>query len=377
MVQSPPFTVGIEEEYLLVDRVTRNLVADPPPEFMAGLKARLDDQVSPELLRCQVEVGTRPASCLKEAARELKALRRAVVEAAAAIDAAPVAASTHPFADWTPQRATDKERYTRLFSDIGAPAQRMLICGQHVHVGLGDDALRIDLMNQVRYFLPHLLCLSTSSPFWRGRDTGLMSYRLAAFDEMPRTGLPEPFYSFGEYQRHVALLVDNGIIEDASKLWWDIRPSARFPTLELRICDVSTRVDDAITVAALYVSLLRHLWRLKTQNLTWRRYSTMLIAENRWRAQRYGSDGSLLDFGRSTLVPYAELLSELVELVREDAEALGCAEEVARAPAILARGTSAHRQRATFAEARERGADEPKALCKVVDWLVEETAAGL
>lgn len=377
MVQTPPFTVGIEEEYLLVDRVTRNLVGDPPPEFMEALKERLDDQVSPELLRCQVEIGTRPASCLKEAARELKALRRAVVEAAADIDAAPIAASTHPFADWTPQRATDKERYTRLFSDIGAPAQRMLICGQHVHVGLEDDALRIDLLNQARYFLPHLLCLTTSSPFWRGRDTGLKSYRLAAFDEMPRTGIPEPFYSYGEYQRHVAMLVDNGIIEDASKLWWDIRPSARFPTLELRICDICTRADDAITVTALFVSLLRHLWRLKIRNVTWRRYSTMLIAENRWRAQRYGSDGALLDFGRGSLVPYAELLEELIDLVREDAEALGCLDEVCRATEIVQRGTSAHRQVAIFNEARERGADEPKALCKVVDWLIDETAADL
>lgn len=374
MLHTPPFTVGIEEEYLLVDRVTRNLVASPPDSFMETLKDKLEDQVSPELLRCQVEIGTRPASCLREAARELKQLRRAVIDAAAEFDSAPIAASAHPFADWTPQRATDKERYQRMYTDLGAPAQRMMICGMHVHVGIGDDQLRIDLMNQMRYFLPHLLCLATSSPFWRGRDTGLKSYRLAAFGEMPRTGVPEVFNGWGEYQRHVELLVKTGIIEDASKLWWDIRPSARFSTLELRICDLPTRAEDSITVAAIYVSLLRYLWRLKKANLTWRRYANMLITENRWRAQRYGSDGTLLDFGRNDLIPYRELLSELIELVAEDAEALGCREEVARAVDIVDRGTSAHHQLRVFNQARQQGADDAKALCKVVDWLIEETA---
>lgn len=374
MLHTPPFTIGIEEEFLLVDRVTRNLVSDPPDSFMASLKDKLDDQVSPELLRCQVEVVTRPASCLREAARELKFLRRAVIEAACEFDAAPIAASTHPFADWRPQRATDKERYVRMYADLGAPAQRMMICGLHVHVGIGDDQLRIDLMNQMRYFLPHLLCLTTSSPFWNGRPTGLCSYRLAAFNEMPRTGIPEVFNGWGEYQRHVALLVDTGIIEDATKLWWDIRPSARYPTLEMRICDVATRVDDSITAAAVYASLLRYLWRLKKGNLTWRRYSNMLIAENRWRAQRYGLTGELLDFGRSALVPYRELLEELIDLISEDAEALGCLREVKRAAEIPARGTSAHRQLAVYEQAKARGADDNKALCKVVDWLIEETA---
>jgi carboxylate-amine ligase len=247
----------------------------------------------------------------------------------------------------------------------------------HVHVGLGDDELRIDLLGQVSYFLPHLLALSTSSPFWQGQDTGLKSYRISVFDELPRTGLPESFESYGEYARHVEILIRAGVIEDASKLWWDVRPSARFPTLELRIPDVCTRLRDGIAVAAMYVCILRMLYRLKRNNQRWRRYSNMLIQENRWRAQRYGYAEGLIDFGIGEIVPYAELLDEIIELVRPDAEMLDCIEEVEQARDILKRGTSADRQRAAFAKSVADGASEKEALVAVVDFLIDETVAGL
>ncbi len=245
-----------------------------------------------------------------------------------------------------------------------------------MHVGLDDDELRIDLMGQIAYFLPHLLVLTTSSPFWRGELTGLKSYRLAVFDELPRVGLPENFDSWGEYQRHVDIMVSAGLVEDATKLWWDVRPSARFPTLEMRICDVCTRAEDGFTIAAIYVCLLRLLYRLKRNNQRWRKYTNMLVQENRWRAQRYGIDEGLVDFGKGEIVPYKDLLEEMIELTQVDALALDCVEEVKHAREILRRGTSAHRQMAIYVEAIAAGAEKQEALRQVVDFLIEETLAG-
>ncbi len=232
-------------------------------------------------------------------------------------------------------------------------------------------------MGQMTYFLPHLLALSTSSPFWDGEDTGLKSYRIAVFDEMPRTGLPELFESWGEFERHLKVMVNAGLIEDGSKLWWDIRPSVRFPTLEMRISDVCTRLDDAMSIAALYRCLLRMLWRLKRANQRWRRYAALLVNENRWRAQRYGIDEGLVDFGKGKIVPYAELLDEIIDLVDEDAKVFGCEAEVAAAHDILKRGTSAHRQLAVYRTALAQGATSREALQVVVDMLIEETLQGL
>jgi len=373
----PPFTIGIEEEYLLVDRQTRDLAVDVPDTLMAECERRLEAQVSPEFLQAQIEVGTRVCDNLKQAAIELASMRKTVAEVAAEHGLAPIAASTHPFATWHRQKHTDKERYNVLARDMQAVARRLVICGMHVHVGLGDDELRIDLLGQVSYFLPHLLALSTSSPFWQGVDTGLMSYRIAVFDELPRSGLPESFESWGEYARHVDILIRAGVIEDASKLWWDVRPSARFPTLELRIPDICTRLRDGISVAALYLCILRMLYRLKRKNQRWRRYSNMLIQENRWRAQRYGTGEGLIDFGVGAIVPYTDLLEEMIELVRVDAIALDCLPEVEHARQIVTGGTSAHRQRAAYEEAIKAGAEPKEALIKVVDLLIEETVAGL
>ena len=376
-MSEPAFSIGIEEEYLLVDRASRELASDPPPEMLSECQALLEGQVSPEFLRAQIEVGTTVCHSVADARAELSRLRRTVAGVAARHGLAPIAAATHPSALWHRQKTTDRERYTLLARDIQAPARRLVICGMHVHVGIEDPELRIDLMGQVAYFLPHLLALSTSSPFWAGEDTGLKSYRIAVFDEMPRTGLPELFESWGEFQRHLGVLVRAGLIEDGTKLWWDIRPSLRFPTLEMRIPDVCTRLDDGIAIAALYRCLLRMLWRLKRANQRWRRYAAMLINENRWRAQRYGVDEGLVDFGKGCIVPYAELLEELIELVAEDAAAFGCRAEVASARDILARGTSAHRQRAAYQAALGAGAGKDEALQAVVDMLIAETVAGL
>jgi carboxylate-amine ligase len=247
----------------------------------------------------------------------------------------------------------------------------------HVHCGLDDDDLRIDLMSQLSYFTPHLLALSTSSPFWRGRNTGLKSYRMAVFDELPRTGLPEHFDSWGEYQRHLQVIVDAGLVEDGSKLWWDVRPSARFPTLELRVPDICTRIDHGLAIAAIYVCLLRLLWRLKRTNQRWRRYANMLIGENRWRAMRYGMEEGLVDFGKGAVVPYADLLEEILDLTREDALALDCLDLCEAARHIAEVGTSADRQLQVYNEALAEGQDHGQALNRVVDWLMAETVAGL
>jgi carboxylate-amine ligase len=373
----PSFTIGIEEEYLLVDRSTRELVTDPPPALFAECEARIADLVRPEFLTSQIEVGTHVCSGLAEAREQLAWLRRTVAAVAADHGLAPIAASTHPFSEWLLQKHTDKARYHALARDMQAVARRLLICGMHVHVGIDDEELRIDLMNQVAYFLPHLLALSTSSPFWRGENSGLKSYRLSVFDELPRTGLPSRFVSYAEYRRHVDMLVDVGLFEDATMIWWDVRPSARFPTLEMRITDVCSRLDDAIAIAALYRCILRMLYRLRRENQRWRLYDRMLIDENRWRAKRYGIDEGLVDFGKGELVPCDVLLEELIGIVGEDAEAFGCVGEILHCRDIMRRGTSAHRQIATYDSAVAGGRSRREALRDVVDMLIEETVFGV
>lgn len=374
------FTIGIEEEYLLVDPATGDLAEDPQENILSECAARCGDEIGvivPEFLRAQVEVGTAVCHSIREVREKLATLRLSVSEAARNNGLATIASSTHPFAEWSGLHHTDKERYNVLAEDMQAVARRLLICGMHVHIGIEDDDLRTDLLNQIAYFLPHMLALSTSSPFWRGAKTGLMCYRLSVFNELPRTGLPSRFESYGEYLRHVQVLVDAGVLEDASKLWWDIRPHTRFPTLEMRIPDVCTTMDDGITVAAFYACIISMLIRLRRSNQRWRHYANMLVNENRWRAQRYGFDKGLVDFGRGEIVPYPELLEELLELLRPDAEQLGCVAEVGRARDILARGTSAHRQVAIYDKAIAAGASEREALKSVVDWLIEETVQGL
>jgi len=373
----PKFTLGIEEEYLLVDRDTRALVVEPPQGLMSECEDLIGEQVSSELLQSQIEIGTRVCNNIQEAREELMRLRKAVVDVAANHDLAPIAASTHPFSKWQEQKQTQKDRYEALTMEMQGAARRLVICGMHVHVGIDDDELRIDLMNQMAYFLPHLLALSCSSPFWGGRDTGLKSYRLTIFDALPRTGLPERFASWAEYQRHVNILMNAGLIEDSTRIWWDLRPSARYPTLETRVMDVCTRVEDTISLAAMLVCILRMLYRLRTRNQRWRIYTPMLIRENRWRAMRYSFDEGLIDLARGTVVPFDELLDEMLELIAEDAEALGCAKEVAAVRNILERGTSAHRQLRDFEQEQAAGKSVEESLKTVVDTLIKDTAAGL
>ncbi len=344
---------------------------------MTACQADLGDQVSPEFLTCQIEIGSKPCETVAEAREDLKRLRSTVARHAAKHNLAPIAASCHPFSDWRNQTHTDKQRYNDLQHDLAGVVRRMLICGMHVHVGIDPPDRRIDLMNQLGYFLPHLLALSCSSPFWQGQDTGLSCYRLSVFDNLPRTGLPPRMESFGEFERSVQTLVGLGVIEDASKIWWDLRPSSRFPTLESRICDVQPRLEHTLTLAALQQALARMLWRLAIRNQRWRLYDAFLVAENRWRAQRYGTTEGLIDFGRAEIVDMATLVEEIITLIAEDAEFFGSAAEVAGARDILRLGTSSERQRATFAAARATGETEAEALQSVVRHLIEEFHADL
>jgi len=376
-MERPAFTIGIEEEYLIVDLETRELVQDLPDGLMAACQEILEGQVSPEFLRSQIEIGTKVCTDIDEARTDLKRLRRAVADVCADYGLAPIASSTHPSANWWEQRHTDAPRYNVLANALGGVIRRLLICGMHVHVGIEDPDARVDLMNQVLYFVPHMLAISTSSPFWNGQDTGLKSYRTSVFRAVPRTGMPDEFATWAQYQRHVNVLVKAGVIEDGTKLWWDLRPSARYPTLELRSNDICTNIEDTLTIAAMFVSLLSMLWRRRVENQRWRIYSRMLIEENVWRAQRYGISDSLIDFGRGELVPYPELLEEIIELVGEDAVLLDCVEELHHAREIVSRGTSADMQLDVFQKALDSGATEDEALEQVIDWLIKETVNGV
>jgi glutamate---cysteine ligase / carboxylate-amine ligase len=372
-LKDPSFTIGIEEEYLLVDKASRDLVREMPHALFEDCEQALRGQVAREFLKSQIEVETQVHKTPRAAGEELGTLRATVARLAGEHGLAPIAASTHPFARWSIQQPTERERYQAIAKDLAGVGRRLVICGMHVHIGIDDDELRIDLMNQARYFLPHLLVLSTSSPFAEGEDTGLKCYRLAAYQELPRTGLPGRFESWEEYRSTVDVLVRNGVIEDASKIWWDLRPSAKFPTLEMRITDVCTRLEDAVCVAAMYASIVRMLYRIRRSNQTWRSYPLFLLSENRWRAQRYGVDGTLFDFGRGELVPFRDLVDELLVLLREDAEALDCWPEVEHARTIVDRGTSANRQIACFNRLVSEGASQEHALQGVVDHLIAET----
>jgi carboxylate-amine ligase len=373
MIKDPPLTIGIEEEYLLVDRQTRDLAADPPEDMMRVLERRIAGKVAPEFLKAQIEVETGVHISVRDARRELAELRTEVAEVAGEYGLAPIAAATHPFGRWGDQHHVDKERYNALARDMQAVARRLLICGMHVHIGIDDDDLRLDLMNQATYFLPHLLALSASSPFWQGQETGLMSYRTSVFDGLPRTGLPEQLASYSEYQRLVAAMVGAGVIEDATRIWWDMRLSARFPTLEMRSTDVCTSLEDGIAIAALFRCLISMLVRLRKNNQRWRVYPVTLVNENRWLAQRYGTTRGLVDLGKGAVVPYAELMEEILELVHEDAERLDCVAEIENARTIVARGSSATWQLETFNHAIANGVSREDALKTVVDVLIERT----
>ena len=373
----PAFTIGIEEEYLVVDRETRDLVRSPPPTMWDAINEVIGSAATTEFLKAQVEVRTEVHTKVSEAREDLANLRRELSKVVSEYGAAIIASSTHPFADWALQETTDDPRYKLLAEDFQQVARQLVICGMHVHVGIEDPHLRIDLMNQVKYMLPHMLALSASSPFWNGEPTGLLAYRLVIFKNLPRTGIPEDFVSWGEYERYVEVLVGAGLIEDATKLWWDIRPSLNFPTLEMRVSDMCTRLDDAMTIAAIYQSMLAYLYRLRRNNQRWRTYPPGMIDENIWRAQRYGSSGSLVDFGRGELVPMPELIEEFIELLAQDSAELDTRDEIRHARTIVSEGTSAHRQLATYEKALSADASKHEALQAVVDGLIVDSMYGI
>ena len=367
------FSIGLEEEYLIVNKYDGELIIDPPKNLMRDCKKKLKQQVKPEFLKSQIEVRTKVCSTIKDLKKNLIFLRKNISEILNQYDLAPIAVSIHPFSRWEQQKHTEIRRYSALAEDFQIVGRRLVISGMHIHVGIPDNEMRIDLMNQVAYFLPHLLALSTSSPFWKGELTGLKSYRVSIFDELPRTGLPEQFDSYNEYRRHLKILLNSGLLEDPSKIWWDLRPNVKFPTLEMRICDTCTFLKDAISIAALYLCIIHMVHRLRRENQKWRVYSKMLINENRWRVQRYGMEKGLVDFGKSKLVPYKHLIDELIELVKEDASELGCIQEVQNIKNIYKAGTSADKQIKIFKNEIKKSGDTKLALENVVKFLVKET----
>ncbi|WP_374467688.1 carboxylate-amine ligase [Ferrovibrio sp.] len=370
------YPIGIEEEYFLAERDTKNAVSRMPKALIRRARGALGEQVTPELLQSQIEIATPVCHSLDEARSHLRRYRRALRDATAEFDLEVFAAGTHPMAEWNEQQPTDKPRYHKLADDLKFLAMRNMMCGLHVHVEITDPHVRIDVMNRILPFLPVLLALSTSSPFWRKHATGLMGYRLAAYDELPRTGIPDFFVNLADYNSFIDTLVSSGVIEDASHVWWAIRPSLRFPTLELRIADSCTHLEDTLCIAAIYRCLVRALRRLPDLNGIWRNHTRLLIEENRWRAQRYGTTEGLIDFNARRVVPFADIIEAMLALIAEDAEALGCMTEVAHARTILQRGTSAAQQVALYRRLRdEEGASRIEALRGVVGWLAETTAA--
>ncbi|MEK7325625.1 MAG: carboxylate-amine ligase [Chloroflexota bacterium] len=369
MPEKPSFSIGIEEEYQIVDPVTRELKSYITELLDAG-KMTLREQVKAELHQSIVEIGTKVCRTPAEARDELVRLRRGVMELAARKGLKIAAAGTHPFSSWKEQEITPFERYASVKQDMQELAQRLLIFGTHVHIGIEDREFMIDAMNVARYFLPHLLCLSTSSPFWMGRNTGLMSYRSIIFRNFPRTGIPREFRSWNDFSEIVNILVKTRCIPDGSKIWWDIRPNWNYPTLEIRICDVCTRVDEAVCIAAMYQAIIYKIWKLRRDNMTFRVYPSALVEENKWRAVRYGLNGKMIDFGKQEELPARDLIRELVGWFIDDVvDELGSRKEIEYAYRILEEGASADRQLATF--------QRTGSLQAVVDQLIEETEEGV
>jgi carboxylate-amine ligase len=378
-----PLTLGIEEEYQIIDPETRNLrtyISELLTQDQTRSK-KLD--LKPELMQSQVEVGSHICRNIQEARREIVRLRRDILELADENGVLIAAASTHPFARWEDQVISEGTRYRELLDDMQGVARQLLIFGMHVHVGFGEDPdsreLLIAIMNQSRYFIPHLLALSTSSPFWRGQNTGLKSYRSVVFESLPRTGIPHSFISWSDYKSYETMLEKVGAfgkLDKRAKIWWDLRPHPIYSTLEFRISDICTSVDDCICIAALFQAICAKLLKLRQQNMAWRQYRHVHITENKWRAVRYGIDGELIDFGIQQSVPFRTLANELIELVDDVVDELGSREEVDHVHTILNNGTSADKQLRVYAE---HGGDEnqDEALRAVVDFLVAETKRGV
>jgi carboxylate-amine ligase len=367
------YSFGIEEEYFIVDADTKAVQRRMPAAFLAALKTGLGAAVTREMLQSQLEVATRPSIDFSESARELRALRKNISAISSEFGFSFIAAGTHPTAAWTSARQTEAMRYDGMMQDLQMLAERNMLCGLHVHVELPDADRRIEIMRRATPFIPYFIALATSSPFWNSRRTGLMGYRLAAYDELPRTGLPPLFFSNEDFDQYKQALIDARVLPDGSYLWWSIRPSQAHPTLELRAPDCCTRVSDSIAIAALYRCLLRHLFRNSELNATLTPVDYAIASENKWRAQRYGIHGSFVDRAEGRAVPVREAVGGLVERVSEDAKALGCEPELALVNEIFETGTSADTQITVFNEAEQRTKSRGEALKAVKNWLAATT----
>jgi carboxylate-amine ligase len=365
----PNFTIGIEEEYQTVDPETRDLRSHIHAEILEKGKMILQERVKAEMHQSVVEVGTSVCNTIKDAKAEIKKLRRNMVRLSKENGLRLASAATHPFADWRVQEIYPDDRYKGIVEDLQLVARANLIFGLHVHIGIEDRETAIHMMNHARYFLPHILALSTNSPFWLGMNTGLKSYRCKVFDKFPRTNIPDYFPSYGEYENFIKLLIKTKCIDNAKKIWWDIRPHPFFNTIEFRVCDVPMRADETIALAALIQATVAKLYKLYTANQGFRLYRRALIMENKWRAARYGLDGKLVDFGKQTEVSARDLVNEYLEFVDDVVDELGSREELNYVHTILERGSGADRQLKVFQETGD--------LKKVVDYIIEETEAGL
>jgi len=379
-----PLTLGVEEEYQIIHPQTRDLHSYVQEFLDQGKLIFPEEELKPEFMQSQIEVGSQVCRNIQEVRQEVVRLRCMVAELARSNDLCIAAASTHPFASWSAQEITPAERYRKLLGRLQGVASRLLIFGCHIHIGFGKQKdLMVEIMNQLRYFLPHLLAITASSPFWQGQYTGLKSYRSVVFEMMPRTGIPQSFRSYSEFLDFVDLLGKVGSITnehtqtpDPTKIWWDVRPHLKFGTLEVRICDICTRVDEIVCVAALVQAITYKLVQMHRNNQSWRHYRRAHIVENKWRAMRYGVEGKLIDFGKKEEVPMRFLALELLAWVDDVVDELGSRREVEYLRTILKEGTSANRQLHTYRKAIKDGASEREALFAVVDRLIEETLEG-
>jgi carboxylate-amine ligase len=365
----PTFTIGIEEEYQTIDPVTRDLRSHIQAELLEKGKKVLQERVKAEMHQSVVEVGTGICNNIKEAKAEVKDLRRNIIRLAHENGLRVASVATHPFSDWRTQEIHPDERYKNIVEDMQLVARANLIFGLHVHIGIEDRETSIHMMNHARYFLPHILALSTNSPFWLGMNTGLKSYRCKVFDKFPRTNIPDYFPSWGEYENFIKLLIKTNCIDNAKKIWWDIRPHPFFNTIEFRVCDIPMRADETIAIAALIQATVAKLYKLYSANQGFRLYRRALIMENKWRAARYGLDGKLIDFGKQTEVSARDLVREYLDFVDDVVDELDSREELKYIHKILDGGSGADRQLRVFQETGD--------LKKVVDYIVEETEAGL
>jgi carboxylate-amine ligase len=365
----PSFSIGIEEEYQTVDPVTRDLKSHIHAEIVQKGRMLMAERVKPEMHQSVVEIGTSVCLNIQEAKDEIRSIRQQIITLARANGLRLSAGGTHPFAHWSKQEIYPDDRYRVIVEDLKMVARANLIFGLHVHIGVEDRETAIQLMNSARYFLPHLLALSANSPFWLGMETGLRSYRCKVFDKFPRTNIPDIYQSWSEFENYVNLLIHTNCIDNAKKIWWDIRPHPYFPTLEFRVCDMPMRLEETIAIAALCQAIVAKLYQLHERNLSFRHYSRSLLMENKWRAARYGLDGKMIDFGKQTEVPARDLIGEILEFVGDVVEELGSREEISYIRRILENGNGADRQLRVFNETRD--------LKKVVDYMIQETEYGL